>query len=115
MKLPDILNFAGIIVTGIGSTLATIGVFNQMNGYFSFAPRQLFLELKSIIGILFTKGKKAAIERVGIAADLAEGEKEDRTTSLIGFYFVLFGFFLQILGLASLAAALFASIAGAGK
>jgi hypothetical protein len=108
MTLPDQLNFAGIVITGIGSSLAMFGVYNQMNGYFAFKPSKLFDELRRIIGCFLIQGKAAGMKRIQVAAELSEGKIEDRAKSLIGFYCVLFGFFFQMLGSVLLVAALFA-------
>jgi hypothetical protein len=35
MTLADVLNIAGIALTCIGSTIAMVGVYFQMNGYFA--------------------------------------------------------------------------------
>lgn len=108
MTFQDELSFAGIVIAGLGSCLAMLGVFNQMNGYFAFKQTNLFDEVRGILGHFLTKGMAAGMERIRIAADLSEGKTEDRAKSLIGFYCVLFGFFFQMLGSALLVAALFA-------
>jgi hypothetical protein len=107
MTLQDGLNLAGIVITGVGSSLAMLGIYNQMNGYFAFKPTELFEELRRIIGTFLLMGRSEGMRRIEIAAELSEGRVENRARSLIGFYCVLLGFFLQMFGSILLAAALF--------
>jgi hypothetical protein len=106
MSPVDKLNLAGIILTGSGSTVAMSGAYMQMNGYFAFKPGKLFEELWRILSSFLTRGVSAGRRRVVIAATLAK-DREDRATSLIGFYCVLFGFFLQMIGSIVMVTALF--------
>ena len=96
MTFADKLNFAGIAVAGAGSTLAMAGAYLQMNGYFAIRRTKLFGELWSIL-CAFCSGLANGRDRLRIAAGLAK-DTESRGTSLAGFYCVLFGFFLQMLG-----------------
>ncbi|HEY5056908.1 MAG TPA: hypothetical protein VII58_12165 [Acidobacteriaceae bacterium] len=96
MTFPDKLNFAGIAVAGAGSAIAMVGAFLQMNGYFAFKKLKLFSELGRIVWA-FRKGPTNGRNRIRIAAGLSK-DTESRSTSLVGFYCVLFGFSLQMLG-----------------
>jgi hypothetical protein len=96
MTFPDRLNLMGVCITGAGSTIAMLGAFLQMNGYFAFKKLKLFSELRRIVWA-FRKGTTNGRNRIRIAAGLAK-DTESRPTSLVGFYCVLFGFFLQMLG-----------------
>jgi hypothetical protein len=104
MTTADKLNLAGIMVAGFGSTLAMFGAYMQMNGYFAFKPGKLFDELLRILVCFARGGFAAGRRRIAIAATLAKN-REDRATSLIGFYCVLFGFFFQMIGTAIMACA----------
>jgi hypothetical protein len=108
----DKLTIAGIAVTGVGSAVATVGVYLQMNGYFAFKARDFFEQILRIVRKLLLKGPSAARKQIDVAAQLAERSGEDRGKSLIGFYCVFLGFLLQMLGSALLIAALFANPGG---
>jgi hypothetical protein len=96
MTFTDKMNLAGIAVAGAGSTIAMVGAFLQMNGYFAFKRMKLFSELGHILWA-FHKGFGNGRKRIRIAAGLSK-DTESRSTSLVGFYCVLFGFSLQMLG-----------------
>lgn len=98
MTFPDKLNLIGICISGGGSTIAMAGAYLQMNGYFAFRKTKLFSELGRILWA-FRKGPANGSARIRIAAGLAR-DTESRGTSLVGFYCVLFGFFLQMVGAA---------------
>jgi len=104
----DKLTIAGIVVTGVGSAVAMVGVYLQMNGYFAFKARDFFEQIFRVVRKLLLKGPSAARKQVDVAAQLAEWGGEDRGKSLIGFYCVFLGFLLQMLGSVLLVAALFA-------
>ena len=98
MTSADCLNIVGIATTGLGSTVAMVGVYLQMNGYFAIRSRD--------VG---RKGKAAARQELDVAVKLGQAKGEDRVKSLIGFYFLLVGFLLQMVGSAFLIWALFAN------
>jgi hypothetical protein len=96
MTFTDKTNLAGIAFAGAGSTIAMVGAFLQMNGYFAFKKMKLFSELGRILWA-FHQGFGNGRKRIRIAAGLSK-DAESRSTSLVGFYCVLFGFFLQMIG-----------------
>lgn len=108
MTLTDTLNVLGIVVTGAGSTIAMVGVYYQMNGYFAIKPRNIFGQLWTVVKKLRREGADAALAQLNLDAKLGEAKSENRGKSLIGFYLVLFGFLLQMIGSALLLYALFA-------
>jgi hypothetical protein len=108
MTPADKLNLCGIVVTGAGSTIAMVGVYFQMNGYFAIKPRNILGQLGTGIKKFFMEGPTAAMAQLNIDATLGGAKKEDRGKSLWGFYLVLFGFLLQMIGSAFLLWALFA-------
>jgi len=61
-------------------------------------------------------GIAGALSQLNVDSRLGEAKGEDRGKSLFGFYCVLFGFLLQMLGSALMLLALFGgSLRGAGK
>jgi len=108
MTLADKLNIAGIVATGVGSTVAMAGVYLQMNGYFAIKTRDIFGQLIQIMCIFLSQGKARALEQLNVDAKLGQGRAENRGKSLLGFYCVLVGFLLQMLGSGLLFGALFA-------
>ena len=106
MKTADILNAAGIVVTGLGSSLGMLGIFRQTNAYYAFRPTQFLEHLFRVGRRYLSKGKEAAIAEVYATVKLGEEKKEDRTRSLIGLYFVFVGFVVQLVGSIMLLAAL---------
>ena len=60
MTLADKLTIAGIVVTGVGSTVAMVGVYLQMNVYFAFETRDFFEQFYRIVRKLLLKGPSAA-------------------------------------------------------
>jgi len=113
MTAADKLNAAGIVITGLGSTLAMFGIYQQANGYFAFRSREFFEQIYRIVRTLVAAGPKAARNQVDVAAALGKARGEDPGKSLIGFYSVLMGFVLQMTGSALMFAALFANNAEA--
>jgi hypothetical protein len=109
MTLVDKLNMAGIAVTFIGSATAMCGAYLQVNGYFAIKTREV---PKQIVQILCEIPRGHAMELLQIYARLGEGKKENRGKSLLGFFLVLAGFFLQTTGAALMAGALFANGGG---
>ena len=107
MTPADHLNLAGIVLTGAGSTIGMVGVYYQMNGYFAFRTRDFFEQIFRILRKWIGEGSDAANNQLNVSARLAEARGEDRGKSLIGFYRVLVGFTLQMIGSALLFAALF--------
>jgi hypothetical protein len=108
MTVGDKFNIVGIVLTGLGSTIAMVGIYKQTNGYFAFKSSDFFNQAFRILWKFVGKGRSAAIKQLQVAAALGKAKGEDRTKTLIGFYFVLFGFMLQMLGSACLLLALFA-------
>ena len=107
MTPADKLNLCGILVTGAGSTIAMVGVFFQMNGYFAIKWRDIPAQLWTVFAKMRSGGIVGAISQLSVDARLGETKKEDRGKSLFGFYCVLFGFLLQMLGSMLLLWALF--------
>jgi hypothetical protein len=107
MTLADKLNLCGILLTGAGSTVAMVGVFFQMNGYFAIKWRHIPAQLWTVFAKMRSGSFAGALSQLNIDARLGETKKEDRGKSLFGFYCVLFGFLLQMLGSALLFWALF--------
>lgn len=98
MTLADKLNLCGILVTGAGSTIAMAGVFFQMNGYFAIKWREILGQLWTVFRKMRSGGIAGALSQLNVDARLGEAKGEDRGKSLFGFYCVLFGFLLQMLG-----------------
>jgi hypothetical protein len=98
MTISDKLNVIGFIVSGIGSSLGMIGIFKQTNAYYPFKPAQFIEHIYRIVRKYVREGTPGARAQVDTAAKLAERKGEDRGLSLIGLYFVFFGFLLQFLG-----------------
>lgn len=109
MTAADHLNLAGIVLTGAGSTIGMVGVYYQMNGYFAFRTRDFVQQIFRILRKWVSEGSAAARNQLNVSARLAEARGEDRGKSLIGFYCVLLGFTLQMIGSVFLFAALFSN------
>jgi len=109
MTSADYLNIVGIATTGLGSTVAMVGVYLQMNGYFAIRSRDVLWQFLKILWKTGRKGKAAARQELDVAVKLGQAKGEDRVKSLIGFYFLLVGFLLQMVGSAFLIWALFAN------
>ena len=107
MTPADKLKLCGILVTGAGSTVAMVGVFFQMNGYFAIKWRDIPAQLWTVFAKMRSGGVAGALSQLNVDARLGETKKEDRGKSLFGFYCVLFGFLLQMLGSGLLFWALF--------
>jgi hypothetical protein len=91
------LNIAGFVSTAIGGILGMFGVFKQANGYYPFKIGELLKHMAYVMAVLPFSTKSANAE-VHTAAHLAANNPEDRAASLIGIYFVFFGFLGQLLG-----------------
>lgn len=115
MTTADVLNMCGIAVTGAGSTVAMVGVYYQMNGYFAIKPSNIFGQFLIVFRKLLKEGRSEALKQLNVDAKLGEAKSENRGKSLIGFYLVLAGFLLQMAGSALLIGALVAGSAAKGK
>ena len=72
MTQVDELNFAGIVVTGLGSTLAMVGVYLQMNGYFAIKASDVPAQLLRIVWKRLRAGKAASQNQLNVAAKLGK-------------------------------------------
>jgi len=103
----DKLNIAGIGLTCLGSTVATVGVYFQMNGYFAVKPLDILVQIVALVGRFVSKGPTGVRGQLSIDAGLGHAKGEKHGITLFGFYCVLLGFLLQMLGSAFLILALF--------
>lgn len=109
MTTADKMNFVGIALTCLGSTVAMVGVYLQMNGYFAAKPLDILFQFSAVVWKCLSKGTAAAQNQLEIDARLGRAKGESLGTSLLGFYLVLFGFLFQMLGSGLLVWALFAN------
>ena len=115
MTTADKMNIAGIALTCIGSTVAMAGVCFQTNGYFAVKPRHIFPQFFTVVWKGLRHGKNEAEKQLEVDARLGREKGEKHGIFLFGFYCVLFGFLLQMLGSGLLILALFANAnSGAG-
>jgi hypothetical protein len=110
MTSSDELNLWGISVTCVGSAIAMCGAYLQVNGYFAIKTREI---PKQIVQIVCELPKGGAMDLLRVYATLGGMKKEDRGKSLLGFFLVLFGFFLQTIGAGLMIFALFVNGSGA--
>jgi len=107
MSIADLLNAVGLGATGVGSVLGMAGILKQTNAYYPFRPWQLVGHMFEVaVRCLFTR---SAFGEVSAAAKLTAKREEDRAKSLVGLYFVFFGFVLQLFGASLLFAGVFAT------
>ena len=101
-RAPDVALPSGTLLPGF--------VDLQVNGYFAIKTREIPKQIWQLLSEL-PKGQSMNLLRV--YATLGGMKKEDRGKSLLGFFLVLLGFFLQTIGAGLMIYALFLNNSGA--
>lgn len=93
-----IVRFAGPLVTLLGVGLGMYGTFLVSRFYHSFRPKIFWITVFKTLWHFLTFRKSKAVNFIEIAVKVSLDNKEDKPTTLLGYYLIFWGFAFQGLG-----------------